>query len=156
MRRVRFAARLATELIGCFPNVNLPFRALEEAPGCPHWCAARYRLRKFEKLIPCLSALPLAGRALATNQIGNVSAPVSPTVRLPPAHDIRAKHAPKRINLRISFRLPRFVLPWLVVRAPGSTVVHPDCEHFGAMVGVGRITILLGLRDNGADAQHHR
>ena len=62
MRRVRFAARLATELIGCFSNVNLPFRALEEAPGCPHWCAARHWLYKFGELIAWLSALPLAGR----------------------------------------------------------------------------------------------
>ena len=54
------------------------------------------------------SGVPLLGGnpwGSPPNQVGNVSAAVSPIVRLPVAHDISGKHAPKRTSLRISFTM---------------------------------------------------
>ena len=54
------------------------------------------------------SGVPLLGGnpwGSPPNHVGNVSAAVSPIVRLPVAHDISGKHGPKRISLRISFTM---------------------------------------------------
>ena len=65
-------------------------------------CCARLAIHASYSGVPLLGGNPWGS---PPNHVGNVSAAVSPIVRLPAAHDISGKHAPKSTSPRISFTM---------------------------------------------------